>query len=137
VFPIPGRGDYRRQPLYAGDFCAVIESCLARRMGGAHDISGLETITYGALIQMIHDIVKPRARILHIPYALFWALLWAYARFDRNPPFTVKQLEALVIPEVFPVIDWPGIFGVTSTPLRDALAQTFTDPRYRDVVLEF
>ncbi|MCU0946451.1 MAG: NAD(P)-dependent oxidoreductase [Rubritepida sp.] len=137
VFPIPGRGDYRRQPLYAGDFCAVIEGCLARRMGGTHDISGLETITYGALIQMIHDIVKPRARILHIPYGLFWALLWTYGRFDRNPPFTVKQLEALVIPEVFPVIDWPGIFGVTSTPLRDALAQTFTDPRYRDVVLEF
>lgn len=137
VFPIPGSGDYLRQPLYAGDFCAVIESCLRQRHGGTHDVSGLHTITYGALIRMIHDIVQPRARIVNIPYSAFWALLWLYARFDRNPPFTVKQLEALVIPETFPVTDWPDRFGVTPTPLEDALRRTFTDPRYRDVVLEF
>lgn len=137
LFPIPGRGDYRRQPLYAGDFCAVIEACLDRRLGGTHDISGLETVTYAALIGTIHAIAKPRARIVHIPYRAFWALLWLYARFDRNPPFTTSQLEALVIPEVFPVTDWPGQFGVVATPLRAALEQTLLDPRYRDVVLEF
>ena len=105
VFPIPGNGDYLRQPLYAGDFCAVIASCLAQRAEGTHDVSGLHTITYGALIRMIHGIVHPRARIVNIPYSAFWALLWLYAKLDRNPPFTVKQLEALVIPETFPVTD--------------------------------
>lgn len=137
VFPIPGRGDYLRQPLYADDFCAVIESCLMQRHGGTHDISGLETLAYGDLIRMIHRIVKPRARIVNIPYSAFWALLWLYAKFDRNPPFTVKQLEALVIPETFPVTDWPARFGVAPTRLEAALRRTFTDPRYRDVVLEF
>jgi hypothetical protein len=110
---------------------------LRQRHGGTHDVSGLHTITYGALIRMIHDIVQPRARIVNIPYSAFWALLWLYAKFDRNLPFTVKQLEALVIPETFPVTDWPDRFGVTPTPLEDALRRTFTDPRYRDVVLEF
>ena len=137
VFPIPGSGNFLRQPLYAGDFCAVIASCLAQRVGGTHDVSGLNTITYGALIRMIHGIVEPRARIVNIPYSAFWALLWLYAKFDSNPPFTVKQLEALVIPETFPVTDWPERFGVAPTPLEDALRRTFTDPRYRDVVLEF
>lgn len=137
VFPIPGDGNFLRQPLYAGDFCAVIASCLAQRAQGTHDVSGLNTITYGALIRMIHDIVQPRARIVSIPYRAFWALLWLYAKFDSNPPFTVKQLEALVIPETFPVTDWPERFGVAPTPLEDALRRTFTDPRYRDVVLEF
>ena len=51
-------------------------------------------------------------------------------RFDSNPPFTTSQLEALVIPEMFPVIDWPAIFGVTATPLRQALEETYLDPRY-------
>jgi nucleoside-diphosphate-sugar epimerase len=137
VFPIPGSGNFLRQPLYAGDFCAVIASCLAQRVGGTHDVSGLNTITYGALIRMIHGIVEPRARIMNIPYSAFWVLLWLYAKFDSNPPFTVKQLEALVIPETFPVTDWPERFGVAPTPLEDALRRTFTDPRYRDVVLEF
>jgi nucleoside-diphosphate-sugar epimerase len=137
VFPIPGHGEYLRQPLYADDFCAVIESCLMHQHGDTHDISGLETITYGELIRMTHRIAKPRARIVNIPYSAFWALLWLYAKFDSNPPFTVKQLEALVIPETFPVTDWPERFGVAPTPLEDALRRTFTDPRYRDVVLEF
>ena len=39
--------------------------------------------------------------------------------------------------DAFEVIDWPGIFGVQATPLRQALEETFLDPRYRDIVLEF
>jgi hypothetical protein len=75
--------------------------------------------------------------IVKIPYGLFWLLLKTYALFDRNPPFTVNQLAALVIPEVFPVIDWPAIFGVRETPLEDALTETFRDPVYSQIVLDF
>lgn len=137
VFPIPGSGNYVRQPLFAGDFVAINIACIERRITGTYDISGLEKITYGELIAMIHDVVKPRARLVHIPYRLFWALLWTYALFNKKPPFTTGQLEALVIPEVFPVIDWPEIFGVTATPLHDALSETYLDPQFGTVVLEF
>lgn len=137
IFPIPGDGNYLRQPLYVGDFVSVIASSLATRATGTHDISGHEKITYGALIGMIHDTVKPRARLVHIPYRLFWILLWIYARFTRTPPFTTSQLEALVIPEEFPVTDWPGLFGVPRTPLKQALVETYLDPVYGQIVLEF
>ncbi|WP_181313995.1 NAD-dependent epimerase/dehydratase family protein [Phreatobacter cathodiphilus] len=137
VFPIPGDGKFIRQPLYVGDFAAIIASCLASRATGTYDISGREQIHYGDLIRMIHAIVEPKARIIHLPYRVFWLLLWAYARVDRNPPFTTRQLEALVIPETFPVIDWPGIFGVTATPLRTALEETYRHPDYSGIVLDF
>jgi nucleoside-diphosphate-sugar epimerase len=137
VFPIPGNGRYRRQPLYAGDFSAVIAAAIERRTTGAYDISGRREIDYVDLIRAIKKISRARAAIVHIPYGLFWALLWVYARFDRNPPFTTNQLEALVIPEVFPVIDWPEIFGVRETPLEEALAETFLDARYSQIVLDF
>lgn len=137
VFPVPGHGRYIRQPLYAGDLVAIIASCLERRMGGVHDISGLEQITYIDLIRAIRDIVGARTRILRIPVPLFRLLLRAYAMIDRNPPFTVPQLEALMLPETFPVTDWPTIFGVAATPLRRALEQTFLDPRYAQRVLAF
>lgn len=136
-FPIPGNGNFTRQPLYVGDFVSIILAAIENRTIGTYDISGLEQISYGDLIRTVHAIVKARARVVHIPYRLFWLQLWIYARFDKNPPFTTRQLEALVMPEVFPVIDWPGIFGVEATPLRRALEETYLDPAYGRVVLEF
>lgn len=137
VFPIPGNGQFMRQPLYVGDFVSIIIASIEQRKTGVFDISGLEKISYGDLIAMIHDIVKPRARIIHIPYSAFWALLWLYAKADRNPPFTTGQLEALVIPETFPVIDWPKEFAIASTPLRRALTETYLDPKLSSITLSF
>lgn len=137
VFPIPGSGRYLRQPLYAGDFADIVTACIARRPAGTFNISGLERIDYIDLIRAVKRASGARAAIVRIPYAAFWALLWLYARFDRDPPFTTRQLEALVTPDVFEVIDWPGLFGVRATPLQAALEETFRHPVYSDVVLEF
>jgi nucleoside-diphosphate-sugar epimerase len=137
VFPVPGNGRYLRQPLYAGDFAAIIAACLDRRIEGAFNISGLETIDYIDLVRELRRATGARTPVVRIPYRLFWLLLKAYAVIDRDPPFTTSQLEALVTPDVFEVIDWPGIFGVAPTPLRDALDQTFRDPRYAQIVLDF
>ena len=137
LFPIPGKGNYVRQPLYVGDFVSIIVAAVDRKKTGTFDISGLEQITYANLIDLIHEIVKPRARVVHIPYSVFWLLLWLNARINRDPLFTTNQLEALVIPETFPVIDWPKEFRVEPTPLRQALSDTFLDPKYSNVTLSF
>jgi hypothetical protein len=57
--------------------------------------------------------------------------------FDKNPPFTTQQLQALSAKDEFEVIDWPGIFGVPYTPFAKAVNETFNDPVYSKVVLEF
>lgn len=137
VFPVPGHGRYRRQPLYAGDFSAIIAACLTSEITGTHNISGLEEVDYIDLITIMRDVSGLKTPILKLPYSVFAGLLRAYALLDRNPPFTVHQLEALVIPEVFEVIDWPGIFGVRATPLAEALRETFTHPDYADIELAF
>jgi nucleoside-diphosphate-sugar epimerase len=137
VFPIPGSGRYLRQPLYAGDFCDVIMACIERRPSGTYNISGQEKIDYIDLIRAVKEATGARAPIVRIPYSVFWALLWLYALFDRDPPFTTKQLQALVTPDVFEVIDWPGIFGVQATPLKAALAETFRHKTYSQIALEF
>jgi nucleoside-diphosphate-sugar epimerase len=136
--PIPGHGRYLRQPLYAGDFCDIIMSCIANRPNGvAYNISGQEMIDYIDLMRLVRDVCRARTTIVRIPYRVFWILLRLYAVFDRDPPFTTKQLEALVTPDIFQVIDWPSIFGVSATPLRAALEQTFCDLVYSKFVLEF
>ncbi|MFK7957296.1 MAG: NAD-dependent epimerase/dehydratase family protein [Lysobacterales bacterium] len=138
VFPIPGNGKYLRQPLYVQDFCQVIVRCMERRPAGEiYDISGLQRVDYIDLIKALKKANGAKAKITKIPYGLFRVLLKIYALVDRDPPFTVAQLEALVTPDVFDVIDWPGQFDVEATSLDDALHATFNDPRYSELELAF
>ncbi len=138
VFPIPGHGRYLRQPLYSGDFCDIVIACVEqRRAGEVHNISGLEKIDYIDLIAAMRRALGLRRPLLKIPYGLFWGLLKAYSWLDRDPPFTTDQLEALVAPDVFETIDWPGLFGVEATPLRQALEETFRHPDYAEIALDF
>lgn len=138
VFPIPGHGRYMRQPLYVGDFCDIIISCIEnRKQDGVYNISGHEQIDYIDMIREIKRLLRARTVIVKIPYGLFYVLLWIWARFDRNPPFTTQQLAALVGKDEFEVIDWPDIFGVPYTPFAQAIDETFNHPVYSKVVLEF
>jgi nucleoside-diphosphate-sugar epimerase len=138
VFPIPGHGRYMRQPLYAGDFCNIIINCVERRItGGIYNISGHEKIDYIDMIRAIKQATGARAFIARIPFSMFYALLYVWGKFDRNPPFTTQQLSALCARDEFEVIDWPGIFGTRCTPFRQALDETFNHPRYNRIILEF
>lgn len=138
VFPVPNQGRYIRQPLYAGDFCDIIIACLdVPRPGEIHNISGQEKVHYIDLIRLLKHSAKGGAVILKIPYSLFWGLLWLYGKISSDPPFTTRQLEALVIPEEFEIIDWPGLFDVSATPVAAALEETWSHPDYSEIVLEF
>ena len=138
VFPIPGQGHYMRQPLYVGDFCNIIISCIENRIvDGIYNISGHERVDYIDIIREIKRATGARALIIKIPYGLFYSLIWIWGLFDKNPPFTTQQLSALSAKDEFEVIDWPGIFGVPYTPFVEAIDETFNDPTYSKVVLEF
>ena len=138
VFPVPGDGRFMRQPLYVGDFCNVIISCIENDVRtGIFNITGHEQVDYIDIIRQIKRATHAKARIVKIPYGLFHALLSVWALFDKNPPFTTQQLEALVAKDEFEVTDWPGQFGVRSTPFAAAIDETFNDPRYSKFALEF
>jgi nucleoside-diphosphate-sugar epimerase len=138
VFPIPGDGRFLRQPLYVGDFCAVIGKCIERRVDNhSYNISGQERIYYIDLMRLVKEESGAQAAIVKIPYRVFDGLLRAYALFDSDPPFTCAQLSALVTPDLFEVIDWPGLFGIVPTPLRVAVRETFNHPVYSQIELVF
>ena len=138
IFPIPGHGRYMRQPLYVGDFCNVIISCIENRVPkGIFNISGHEKVDYIDIIREIKRATGTKVFIAKIPFYLFFSLLWVWGLFDKNPPFTTQQLQALSAKDEFEVIDWPGIFGVPYTPFAKAVNETFNDSVYSKVVLEF
>lgn len=137
VFPIPGNGKYMRQPLYAGDMANIVVSCINSQIEGEYNISGLEKIDYIDIIRSIKKTIKSKTLILKIPYSLFYFLLYIYAWFDKDPPFTTQQLAALVAHDEFEVIDWEKIFNVKATPFDKALERTFLDPKFSKIILKF
>jgi nucleoside-diphosphate-sugar epimerase len=138
VFPIPGHGNYMRQPLYAGDFCEIIMASIEKRLPSqCFNISGKEKIGYIDIVRHIKAAKDSSCLLVRLPYSVFYLLLTVYALFDGDPPFTTAQLKALVIDEVFEDIDWEDIFGVTATPLVQAITDTFTDPVYSKIRLKF
>jgi nucleoside-diphosphate-sugar epimerase len=138
VFPIPRDGKFMRQPLYARDFCKIITSCVtlcpSRQI---YNITGQEKIYYIDMIKKIKQAIGAKTLVLTIPYWLFWLLLKVYAMFSSDPPFTVEQLKALTAGDEFELIEWWKIFNITPTSLHDAIHETFTDPTYSKIVLEF
>jgi len=138
IFPIPGSGRYMRQPLYVNDFCDIIVSCIERKISGVtYNITGYQKIDYIDIIREIKHATKSKTIIVNIPYSLFYLLLWIWALFDHDPPFTTQQLSALVADDEFEVIDWPDIFDVTSTPFTKAIEETFNHQKYSKIMLEF
>ncbi len=138
VFPIPGEGRYMRQPLYVGDFCNIIISCIEHKIhDGVYNISGHEQVDYIDIIREIKRATKAKTAIINIPYPLFYLLLFVWGLFDKNPPFTTQQLSALVSKDAFEVTDWPQRFGVPYTSFSKAIDETFQDPVYSKIILEF
>lgn len=139
VFPVPGWGRIVRQPLYVGDLCGIIMSCISgdRHVGEIFNISGREKLEYVDIIRAIREEQGLRTLIVPIPYRIFWLMLKTYGLFDREPPFNTDQLAALVAGDEFELIPWWEIFGVPSTPFREALRQTLCDPRFSQHVLDF
>ena len=138
IFPVPGNGRYMRQPLYVGDFCAIIIDCIQHaKKNMIYNITGFEQVDYIDIIREIRSKVNARCLIVKIPVFVFAFLLRVYALFDRDPPFTVDQLFALIAGDEFEVIDWPSIFSVEATPYQQAIEDTFTHPIYSKYELEF
>jgi nucleoside-diphosphate-sugar epimerase len=138
IFPIPGKGKYIRQPLYVQDFCNIIISCMKNiNLNETYDISGLEKIYYIDIISHIKKAIQSNTIIIKIPYKLFYWLIKVWSIFDKEPPFTTQQLEALVTKEEFEIIDWPQIFGVQNTPYDEAISKTFCDTTYSNIKLDF
>ena len=136
-FPIPGNGKYQRQPLFVEDYANIIVSSLSHNVKGIYDITGKEKISYIDIIKVIKKQKKSNTIIIHIPYLFFFFLLKIWALFDRNPPFTVYQLRALVIPENFPSSEWELIFNVKPTQFEKAAKKTFGNNKFNKIRLKF
>ena len=126
VLPIPGRGKFLRQPLYAPDFAKIIVTSITKQnLTGAFNISGLEDLYFGDILRTIQKEKILFSALVPIPIGLFKLLVQASETILVKPIFTSDQFSALIIDERFEVIDWPSLFAIEPTSFEDGLGKTF------------
>ena len=138
VFPIPGNGNFIRQPLFVLDFCKIIESCIINlSLEGTFDITGLQKVTYKKLMKIIRNNIKNKPLFVYIPISIFGILLEIWGLILHKPAFTKTQLKALTAGDEFEVINWPEIFSVRPTNIEKAIYLTYNHNLYSQVELPF
>ena len=138
IFPIPGNGNFIRQPLFVKDFCEIIKSCLEdKNISGTFNISGLEKITYYSLMKKLRKACNARCLLINIPIPVFSFLLKIWSFISNKPAFTNSQLKALTGGDEFEVINWPKIFKIKSTKISNALIETHQNKQYSKVIFPF
>lgn len=129
IIPVPGSGQYIRQPLYVNDLCKVIVELTTRTpQNKIWNIIGHEKIAYIDLLRIIAKTKGLKRWFIPLPLWLFALMLHAYAFVTRTTTFTPDQMKALVAGDEFPVDPWSKEFGVRYTPFREAIWKTWHSP---------
>ena len=93
VFPVPGRGDYRVQPVSVEDTAAL---AVGAGDGETLDAAGPETYTFAELVRLVARAVGARARIVHAPPGLALRLGRLAGRLRGDVILTDEELTGLM-----------------------------------------
>jgi uncharacterized protein YbjT (DUF2867 family) len=95
VFVVPGRGDYRLQPVHVDDLARICVEAAGRAEDVVLDAVGPETYTFEALVRVVRDAVGSKARLAHAPPELALALGGVVGRLVRDVVLTRDELAGL------------------------------------------
>jgi len=95
LFPIPGRGDFRLQPISAEDVADLAVAMSELDDNAVVNAFGPEVYTFDDLVRKIDQRIGARARILHVSPALALALSNVVGYFTGDVILTRDEVEGL------------------------------------------
>jgi len=95
-FAIPGRGDYRVQPIFAGDLGEIAANAADDDQSAIFDAVGPEIFTFDELVRMIANAVRSKSRIVHVDPRVAVAFAWIVGRFVRDVTLTLDEARGLM-----------------------------------------
>ncbi len=121
IFPIPGSGDYPRQPIFIDDVCRLTISIAKKfRKGSVHSINGKDTLPFGEMIKTVLRNMKGIHIPLHIPIPIFKFMMMTYQKVFGEK-FTTDQVDSLVSGDVFPDYAWWDDYNVRTTTYEEGI----------------
>ena len=96
VFPVFGGGDYRVQPIYAGDLAAQAATAGSGSDNFVADAAGPDTFTFEELLRLLAEAVNARVRLVHTPPSLGFALTRLVGLLLRDVVLTSDEVDGLM-----------------------------------------
>jgi uncharacterized protein YbjT (DUF2867 family) len=96
VFPIPGDGEYRVQPVFVGDVAQLAIEASAVGENLIEDAVGPETFTFRQLVELVRSAVGSRSRIVSAPPSVVLALTSLIGLVVRDVVLTRGEIDGLM-----------------------------------------
>lgn len=96
VFPVPGDGNYKVQPVFVGDLAEIAVEAASLEENTILDAVGPDTYTFDNLVRLIAENVQSRARIVHVRPRLAHFLSTMMNRLVDDVVLTWEEIEGLM-----------------------------------------
>ncbi len=96
VFPVFGRGDYKVQPIYAGDLAAQAVASGSLSENTVADAAGPDTFTFEELLRLLAKAVNTRVRLVHMLPAVGFAATRLVGLLLRDVVLTRDEVDGLM-----------------------------------------
>ncbi len=96
LFPVFGKGDYRVQPIHAGDLASLAVAAGSRNDSFVADAAGPDTFTFGELLRLLASAVGARIRLVNTPAPLGFALTRLVGLLLRDAVLTRDEVDGLM-----------------------------------------
>lgn len=118
VYPLPGGGTARFQPIAVGDVAQVVTAALAESdtIGQAYALGGPAQLTLRRMVERVLVAMDARRLLVPMPIALLRPLIALVQRVLPNPPVTTELLDLLEIHNVVEGNALRDAFGIVPTP---------------------
>jgi uncharacterized protein YbjT (DUF2867 family) len=118
VFPLPGGGGARFQPIYVDDVATAIRVALDNdaTIGKMYPLGGPVPLTLRQMTERILTAMQTRRALVGLPIPVLRPLVAVMERLLPNPPVTSSLLDILKIDNTVPENTITTTFGVTPTP---------------------
>ena len=136
IYPLPGGGTTRFQPVAVGDVAAAVRACLERddTIGQAYTLGGPEPLTLRTITERVLTAMGEHRILLDVPVAALRPLVALAQMALPNPPVTTGLLALLASDNVTPDSALLPVFGITPTPFTPATLAYLRDISARDAL---
>jgi NADH dehydrogenase len=118
VYPVPGGGTARFQPIAVEDVAQTVAAALAERhtVRHAYALGGPAQLTLRQMVERILVAMDAKRLLVPLPTALLRPVIAILQRVLPNPPVTTELLDLLKIDNVVTGNALRDTFGITPTP---------------------
>ena len=116
IIPLPGGGNFGRQPVYVDDICKIVIKLIERNYKNRiFEIHGYRYIPMSKMVKVITKNLTQFKPSVHVPLFFLFTFFAMAEKILPDPKFTTDQIRSLVSGEKFKGDKWWETFGIIPT----------------------